>query len=148
VMSRHDDRQRLARTFGATDIVAERGEDGIAVVTDLLGGIGADSVLECVGTKESMRQALGAVRPGGHLGFVGVPAGAPELPMQVLFNKNVRVAGGMATVRPYIDELLPDVLSGTIEPGRVFDLTLPLDQVSDAYAAMDERRSVKVLLEP
>ena len=148
MMSRHDDRQRLARTFGATDIVAERGEDGIAVVTDLLGGIGADSVLECVGTKESMRQALGSVRPGGHLGFVGVPAGAPELPMQVLFNQNVRVAGGMATVRPYIDELLPDVLSGTIEPGRVFDLTLPLDHVSDAYAAMDERRSIKVLLEP
>ena len=148
VMSRHEDRQRLARTFGATDIVAERGEDGIAAVTDLLGGIGADSVLECVGTKESMRQALGSVRPGGHLGFVGVPAGAPELPMQVLFNKNVRVAGGMATVRPYIDELLPDVLSGTIEPGRVFDLTLPLDHVSDAYAAMDERRSIKVLLEP
>ena len=116
VMSRHEDRQRLARTFGATDIVAERGEDGIAAVKDLLGGIGADSVLECVGTKESMRQALGSVRPGGHLGFVGVPAGAPELPMQVLFNNNVRVAGGMATVRPYIDELLPDVLSGTIEP--------------------------------
>jgi threonine dehydrogenase-like Zn-dependent dehydrogenase len=81
-----------------------------------------------------MRQALGSIRPGGHLGFVGVPAGAPELPMQVLFNTNVRVAGGMATVRPYIDELLPDVLSGTIEPGRVFDLTLPLDQVSDAYS--------------
>ncbi|MBS9534972.1 zinc-dependent alcohol dehydrogenase family protein [Mycobacterium sp. M1] len=147
-MSRHDDRQRLARAFGATDVVAERGEQGIAVVQELLGGIGADSVLECVGTKESMAQALGSVRPGGQLGFVGVPAGAPELPMPVLFKNNVRVAGGMAPVRPYIDELLPDVLSGAIEPGLVFDLAMPLDQVSDAYAAMDERRAIKVLLEP
>ena len=147
-MSRHDDRQRLAWAFGATDIVAERGEQGIATVQDLLGGIGADSVLECVGTAESMRQALGSVRPGGQLGFVGVPAGAPELPMPVLFNKNVRVAGGMAPVRPYVDELLPDVLSGAIEPGLVFDLIMPLDRVSDAYAAMDQRRAIKVLLEP
>lgn len=147
-MSRHQDRQRLAESFGATDIVAERGEEGIAAVKDLLGGIGADSVLECVGTKDSMDQALGSVRPGGHLGFVGVPAGAPELPVRQLFNTNIQVAGGMATVRPYLDELLPDVLSGAIEPGRVFDLTLPLDQVAEAYAAMDERRAVKVLLEP
>lgn len=147
-MSRHDDRQRLARSFGATDIVAARGEGGIAAVQDLLGGIGADSVLECVGTAESMRQALGSVRPGGQLGFVGVPAGAPELPMPALFKTNVRVAGGMAPVRPYIDELLPDVLSGAIEPGLVFDVTMPLDQVSDTYAAMDQRRSIKVLLEP
>lgn len=147
-MSRHDDRQRLARAFGATDIVAERGSQGIAAVQELLGGIGADSVLECVGTKESMAQALGSVRPGGQLGFVGVPAGAPELPMPVLFKTNVHVAGGMAPVRPYIDELLPDVLSGTIEPGLVFDLAMPLDQVPGAYAAMDERRAIKVLLEP
>lgn len=146
-MSRHDDRQRLARSFGATDIVTERGEDGIAAVQQLLGGVGADAVLECVGTKESMRQALGSVRPGGRLGFVGVPAGAPELPMQLLFNRNIRVAGGIAPVRPYIDELLPDVLSGAIAPGLVFDTTMPLDRVSDAYAAMDERRSIKVLLE-
>lgn len=147
-MSRHQDRQRLAESFGATDIVADRGEEGITAVKELLGGIGADSVLECVGTKDSMDQALGSVRPGGHLGFVGVPAGAPELPVRQLFNTNIQVAGGMATVRPYLDELLPDVLSGAIEPGRVFDLTLPLDQVAEAYAAMDERRAVKVLLEP
>jgi threonine dehydrogenase-like Zn-dependent dehydrogenase len=148
VMSRHEERQRLARTFGATDIVAERGADGITAIEELLGGVGADSVLECVGTKESMRQALGSVRPGGHLGFVGVPAGAPELPVRELFNTNIHVAGGMATVRPYLDELLPDVLSGAIEPGRVFDLTLPLDHVADAYASMDQRRAIKVLLEP
>ena len=147
-MSRHADRQRMARDFGATDIVAERGDEGVAVILDLLGGLGADSVLECVGTKDSMSQALGAVRPGGHLGFVGVPAGAPELPMRQLFNTNIHVAGGMATVRPYLGELLPDVLSGAIEPGRVFDLTLPLDRVADAYSAMDERRAIKVLLEP
>jgi threonine dehydrogenase-like Zn-dependent dehydrogenase len=147
-MSRHADRQALAREFGATDIVAERGDDGIAAIEELLGGIGADSVLECVGTKDSMRQALGSVRPGGYLGFVGVPAGAPELPMRQLFNTNIHVAGGMATVRPYLDELLPDVLSGAIEPGQVFDLTLPLDQVADAYAAMDQRKAIKVLLEP
>lgn len=148
VMSRHEDRQRLASEFGATDIVAERDEAGIAAVKDLLGGIGADSVLECVGTKGSMSQALGSVRPGGHLGFVGVPAGAPELPMQLLFSRNIRVGGGMATVRPYLDDLLPDVLSGAIAPGRVFDVAMPLDQVAEAYAAMDERRAVKVLLEP
>ena len=147
-MSRHEDRQNLARAFGATDIVAERGDDGIVAIEDLLGGVGADSVLECVGTKDSMRQALGAVRPGGHLGFVGVPAGAPELPMRQLFNTNIHVAGGMATVRPYLDELLPDVLSGAIEPGRVFDVALPLAQVADAYTAMDQRTAIKVLLEP
>ena len=147
-MSRHADRAALATTFGATDIVAERGDAGIAAVHDLLGGIGADSVLECVGTKESMAQALGSVRPGGHLGFVGVPAGAPELPMPTLFKTNITVAGGMAPVRPYIDELLPDVLSGAIKPGLVFDTVLPLAEVADAYAAMDQRRSIKVLLEP
>jgi len=147
-MSRHEDRQKLAQEFGATDIVAERGADGIAAIEELLGGIGADSVLECVGTKDSMQQALGAVRPGGHLGFVGVPAGAPELPMGKLFSTNIHVAGGIATVRPYLDELLPDVLSGAIEPGRVFDLALPLAQVADAYTAMDQRTAIKVILEP
>jgi len=147
-MSRHEDRQKLARAFGATDIVAERGDDGIAAIEELLGGVGADCVLECVGTKDSMHQALGAVRPGGSLGFVGVPAGAPELPMQQLFSTNIHVAGGIAPVRPYLDELLPDVLSGAIEPGRVFDLSLPLAQVADAYTAMDQRTAIKVILEP
>ncbi|MFL0292098.1 zinc-dependent alcohol dehydrogenase family protein [Mycobacterium sp. SMC-18] len=147
-MSRHEDRQKLARAFGATDIVAERGDDGIAAIEELLGGVGADCVLECVGTKDSMHQALGAVRPGGSLGFVGVPAGAPELPMQQLFSTNIHVAGGIAPVRPYLDELLPDVLSGAIEPGRVFDLSLPLAQVADAYMAMDQRTAIKVILEP
>jgi threonine dehydrogenase-like Zn-dependent dehydrogenase len=147
-MSRHADRQKVARAFGATDIVAERGEQGIAAVKDLLGGIGADAVLECVGTKESMEQALNSTRPGGHVGYVGVPAGGPELPIDKMFSSNVNVAGGVAPVRAYLPELLTDVLDGTINPGRVFDLELPLDQVAEAYAAMDERRAIKVLLRP
>lgn len=147
-MSRHEDRQRLARTFGATDVVAERGSDGAAHVTDLLGGIGPDCVLECVGTKESMQQALDTTRPGGRVGFVGVPAGGPELPVQQMFSSNVGVCGGVAPVRAYIEELVPDVWSGAIEPGLVFDLVLPLDQVGEAYAAMDERRAVKSMLLP
>jgi threonine dehydrogenase-like Zn-dependent dehydrogenase len=147
-MSRHADRQELARAFGASDIVAERGDDGVAKVKELLGGIGADSVLECVGTKESMRQALNSTRPGGQVGYVGVPAGGPELPIGKLFGTNVGVAGGVAPVRAYLPELLDDVLAGTIDPGRVFDLTLPLEQTPEAYGAMDERRAIKVLLRP
>jgi hypothetical protein len=147
-MSRHADRQAVAREFGATDIVEERGDEGVARVSDLLGGSGADAVLECVGTKESMQQALDAARPGGRVGYVGVPAGGAELPIRQLFSTNVSVGGGVAPVRAYLDELLKDVLSGAIEPGRVFDLELPLEQVVDAYAAMDERRSIKTLLRP
>ncbi|GAA1795435.1 zinc-dependent alcohol dehydrogenase family protein [Planosporangium flavigriseum] len=147
-MSRHADRQAVAREFGATDIVAERGGEGVAAVKDLLGGIGADAVLECVGTKESMAQALDSTRPGGFVGYVGVPAGGPELPIQKMFGTNVNVAGGVAPVRAYLPELLDDVLKGAIDPGRVFDVELPLDQVAEAYAAMDERRAIKTLLRP
>ncbi|MEP6856433.1 MAG: zinc-dependent alcohol dehydrogenase family protein [Pedococcus sp.] len=147
-MSRHADRQELARTFGATVVVAERGDEGVAKVTELLGGIGADAVLECVGTKESMQQAIDAARPGGRVGYVGVPAGGAELPIQQLFGSNVSVGGGVAPVRGYLPELLTDVLSGAIDPGRVFDLVLPLDQAPEAYAAMDERRSIKTMLRP
>jgi threonine dehydrogenase-like Zn-dependent dehydrogenase len=147
-MSRHAERQKVAGHFGATDIVAERGAEGVAAVKELLGGIGADAVLECVGTKESMEQALNSTRPGGYVGYVGVPAGVPELPIQQMFSSNVNVAGGVAPVRTYLPELLDDVLGGAIDPGRVFDLELPLDRVAEAYAAMDERRAIKTLLRP
>lgn len=147
-MSRHADRQELARTFGATDIVAERGEEGIAKLKEMFDGIGPDAVLECVGTKESMDQALRSARPGGRLGFVGVPAGGPELPVETMFRSNVGVRGGIATVRDYIGELLPEVLDGTIRPGLVFTAEMPLSEAAAAYAAMDERRAVKVLLRP
>jgi threonine dehydrogenase-like Zn-dependent dehydrogenase len=147
-MSRHPQRQALAREFGATHIVEERGDAGVQAVRDLTGGIGADRVLECVGTKESMDQALRSARPGGMVGFVGVPNGGPELPVRTMFNRNVGVNGGVAPVRGYIEELLPDVRSGAIRPGRVFDLELPLAEAAEAYAAMDERRATKVLLRP
>lgn len=147
VMSRHDDRAALARELGATDVVAERGAEGVAAVRELLGGL-ADCALECVGTDVSMGQALGVVRGGGSVGFVGVPNGGAELPIRQIFDQNLHVGGGMAPARTYIEELLPDVLSGAIEPGRVFDLTLPLAEVAEAYAAMDERRATKVLLRP
>jgi threonine dehydrogenase-like Zn-dependent dehydrogenase len=147
-MSRHADRQALATDFGATDIVAERGDEGAAKVRDLLDGVGADAVLECVGTKESMQQAIDVTRPGGCVGYVGVPAGGPELPIRQMFGDNINVAGGVAPVRTYIPELLEDTLSGAIDPGRVFDLELPLADVAEAYAAMDERRAIKVLLRP
>ncbi len=147
-MSRHADRQAIAREFGATDIVEERGDDGVARVKDMLGGVGADCVLECVGTKESMDQAIRSARPGGMVGYVGVPAGGPELPIRTLFGSNIGVRGGVAPVRGYVEELLPEVLSGQLRPGRVFDLELPLAEVANAYAAMDERRATKVLLRP
>ncbi|HEX6956215.1 MAG TPA: zinc-dependent alcohol dehydrogenase family protein [Agromyces sp.] len=147
-MSRHADRQALAREFGATHVVEARGDEGVAAVQELTGGIGADRVLECVGTKESMDQALRAARPGGMVGYVGVPNGGPELPIRQMFNRNVGVNGGVAPVRGYIEELLPDVRSGAIRPGLVFDLELPLTDAAEAYAAMDERRATKVLLRP
>lgn len=147
-MSRHPQRQALAREFGATHIVSERGDDGVARIRELTGGIGADRVLECVGTKESMDQALRSARPGGMVGYVGVPNGGPELPIREMFGRNVGVNGGVAPVRGYIDELLPDVRSGSIRPGLVFDCALPLADVAEAYAAMDQRRATKVLLRP
>jgi len=147
-MSRHEPRQRLATAFGATDIVAERGDEGVAILKDMFDGVGPDCVLECVGTKESMDQALRSARPGGQVGFVGVPHGGPELPVRTMFATNVGVRGGVAPVRDYVAELLPEVLDGSIDPGRVFDATFALDDAAEAYAAMDERRAIKSLLRP
>ncbi|MFP3713301.1 zinc-binding dehydrogenase [Puerhibacterium sp. TATVAM-FAB25] len=146
-MSRHEDRAALARELGATDVVSERGEEATAAVRDLLDGDLADAALECVGTAQSMDQAFGVVRGGGRIGFVGVPHG-PALDVTRMFRRNISVGGGMASARRYMAELLPDVLDGTIIPGRVFDLELPLAKVAEAYAAMDERRATKVLLRP
>jgi threonine dehydrogenase-like Zn-dependent dehydrogenase len=146
--SSHPDRQEVATAFGAADIIAERGADGAAVLRDLLADRGADAVLECVGNKESMAQALASVRPGGRVGYVGVPLGGAELPIQQMFSSNIAVAGGVAPVRPYLPELLGDVLGGSLDASAVFDLQLPMDQVAEAYAAMDERRSIKTLLWP
>jgi len=146
-MSRHASRQKLALEFGATDIVAERGEEGVARVKDLTGGIGADSVLECVGTAGSMRQALHSTRPGGNVGFVGVPHEV-AVDGQELFFSHVGLRGGPAPVRRFLPDLIDRVLTGRINPGKVFDLSLPLDQVAEGYKAMDERRAVKALLKP
>lgn len=147
-MSRTPERQELARLFGADEIVAERGDEGVERVQALTDGLGADAVLECVGTAESMDQAIRSARPGGRVGYVGVPHGGAELPIRTLFGSNIGVAGGVAPVRNYVEQLLPLVLDGTIEPGRVFDLELPLAEVAQGYAAMDERRAIKVLLRP
>lgn len=144
-MSRHPARQQLAREFGATDIVAERGKDGVARVRELTGGIGADAVLECVGLEESMKQAIGVCRPGGGIGYVGVPHGV-MLDGQKMFFAQQRMLGGPAPVRRYLPDLMDRVLQGRIQPGKVFDLELPLAQVADGYKAMDERRAIKTLL--
>ncbi|MFJ9119363.1 zinc-dependent alcohol dehydrogenase family protein [Streptomyces sp. NPDC102394] len=146
-MSRHEPRQNLAREFGATDIVTERGAEGVARIRELTGGIGADSVLECVGTEEAMHQALRCARPGGNVGFVGVPHGV-AVDGQELFFSHVGLRGGPAPVRRYLPDLIDRVLTGAIAPGKVFDLTLPLDQVAEGYKAMDERRAIKTLLKP
>ncbi|WP_435279074.1 zinc-dependent alcohol dehydrogenase family protein [Streptomyces sp. 1222.5] len=146
-MSRHESRQRLALEFGATDIVTERGDDGVARIKDLTDGIGADSVLECVGTAQAMRQALHSARPGGNVGFVGVPHEV-AIDGQELFFSHVGLRGGPAPVRRYLPDLIDRVLSGRIDPGKVFDLTLPLEQVAEGYKAMDERRAIKALLKP
>ncbi|MGW5059682.1 zinc-dependent alcohol dehydrogenase family protein [Streptomyces sp. NPDC004096] len=145
VMSRHEPRQTLARAFGATDIVTERGEEGVARIKDLTGGIGADSVLECVGTAQAMQQALHSARPGGNVGFVGVPHGV-AIDGEELFFSHVGLRGGPAPVRRYLPDLIDRVLSGRINPGKVFDLVLPLDQIGEGYRAMDERRAIKALL--
>lgn len=146
-MSRHPSRQALAREFGATDIVAERGEEGVARIKELTRGVGADAVLECVGSQESLMQAIRATRPGGAVGYVGVPHGV-TLDGAALFFTHVRLHGGPAPVRRYLPELIGLVLDGKINPGKVFDLTLPLAQVAEGYRAMDERRAIKVLLRP
>lgn len=144
-MSRHDDRQRLARQFGADEIVADRGKDGAAQVREILDGIGADFVLECVGTADSMKQAMLCARPGARIGYVGVPHDV-TLNVPAMFARNIGLAGGIAPVRNYIEELMPDVLDGAFSPGDVFDLTLPLDRVADGYRAMDERTAIKTML--
>jgi threonine dehydrogenase-like Zn-dependent dehydrogenase len=146
-MSRHEPRQKLAREFGATDIVTERGQEGIARIKELTGGVGADSVLECVGTPEAMQQALSSTRPGGNVGFVGVPHDV-RIDGQELFFSHVGLRGGPAPVRRFLPDLIDRVLTGRINPGKVFDLTLPLEQVAEGYKAMDERRAIKALLTP
>jgi threonine dehydrogenase-like Zn-dependent dehydrogenase len=144
-MSRHAARQKLAREFGATDIVTERGAEGVARIKELTRGVGADSVLECVGTQESMMQAIESTRPGGYVGYVGVPHGV-SLDGQQLFFSHVHLHGGPAPVRRYLPRLIDLVFDGTINPGKVFDLVLPLDRVAEGYRAMDERRAIKTLL--
>jgi threonine dehydrogenase-like Zn-dependent dehydrogenase len=146
-MSRHPARQKLAREFGASDVVTERGDQGVARVKELTGGIGADSVLECVGTQESMMQAIRSTRPGGSVGYVGVPHGV-ALEGGELFYSHVHLHGGPAPVRRYLPELIDLVWKGKIDPGKVFDLALPLDRVAEGYRAMDERRAIKALLLP
>jgi threonine dehydrogenase-like Zn-dependent dehydrogenase len=146
-MSRHASRQKLAKEFGATDIVSERGDEGISRIKEMTKGVGADSTLECVGTLDSMMQAIRCTRPGGSVGYVGVPHDA-LLDLQPVFFTLVRLHGGPAPVRRYLPNLIELVLNGKINPGKVFDLTLPLDQVAEAYRAMDERRAIKALLQP
>lgn len=146
-MSRHESRQKLAREFGATDIVTKRGEEGVVRIKELTKGIGADSVLECVGTQESMMQAIQSMRPGGYVGYVGVPHGV-ELNGEQLFYSHAHLHGGPAPCRRYFPKLIELVLSGKVNPGKVFDLFLPLEEVAEGYRAMDERRAIKALLWP
>jgi threonine dehydrogenase-like Zn-dependent dehydrogenase len=146
LLGRHADRTDLGREFGATDVVAERGEEGAQKVKELTGGDGAHCVLECVGYEESFLTALGSVRPGGAIGRVGVPQFAEGPGVRATFLQNVTVTGGIAPARAYIDELLPEVLDGRIEPGRVFDRTISLEEVPAGYAAMDDREAIKVMI--
>jgi threonine dehydrogenase-like Zn-dependent dehydrogenase len=146
-MSRHETRQKLARDFGATEIVGDRGDEGVERIKELTNGVGADAVLECVGTQESLMQAVRSTRPGGHVSCVGVPHGV-SLDGQKLFFSHVHLHGGPAPVRRYLPELIGLVFAGSIDPGKVFDLVLPLDRVADGYRAMDERRAIKTLLQP
>jgi threonine dehydrogenase-like Zn-dependent dehydrogenase len=146
-MSRHESRQKLALEFGATDIVTERGDEGVAKIKDMTDGLGAHSVVEAVGTQESMMQAIRSTRPGGHVGYVGVAHGV-ELPGEELFFSHVHLHGGPAPVRRFLPELINLIWNRAIDPGKVFDLTLPLGQAAAGYRAMDERRAIKTLLQP
>jgi threonine dehydrogenase-like Zn-dependent dehydrogenase len=146
-MSRHQPRQKLALEFGATDIVTERGDAGVARIKELTAGLGAHSVIEAVGTQESMLQAIRSTRPGGHVGYVGVAHGV-ELPGEELFFSHVHLHGGPAPVRRFLPELIDLIWNRQIDPGKVFDLELPLDQAAEGYRAMDERRAIKTLLRP
>jgi threonine dehydrogenase-like Zn-dependent dehydrogenase len=144
-LSRHEARQKLARTFGATDIVAERGDDAIQKLMEMTDGVGVDATMECVGTGQSMTTAIGIARPGSMVGYVGVPHGV-ELPITTMFRRTIGVRGGGAPARVYIPELLDDVLEGRIDPGPVLDYETNLDGIGEAYAAMDERRAIKSLV--
>ena len=146
-MSRHESRQRLAREFGATDIVTERGDEGAARIKELTGGLGAHSVVEAVGTQESMMQAIRSTRPSGHVGFVGVLHDV-EIPGEEFFYSHVHLHGGPAPVRRFLPELVDLIWNRQIDPGKVFDLTLPLEEAAEGYRAMDERRAIKTLLRP
>jgi threonine dehydrogenase-like Zn-dependent dehydrogenase len=146
-MSRHAPRQQLALEFGATDIVEQRGDEGVARIKELTSGLGAHSVIEAVGTQESMMQAIGSTRPGGHVGFVGVLHDV-EIPGEEFFFSHVHLHGGPAPVRRFLPQLVDLIWNREIDPGKVFDLTVPLDHVAEAYRAMDERRAIKVLLQP
>ena len=144
-LSRHNDRQKLAREFGATDIVAERGEEAVAAIKEMTDGVGVDATLECVGTGQAMRTAIDIARAGSMVGFVGVPHGV-ELPIGEMFSRTVGVRGGGAPVRVYLPELLDEVLAERINPGRVLDYETDLEGIGEAYAAMDERRAIKSLV--
>jgi threonine dehydrogenase-like Zn-dependent dehydrogenase len=148
IMGRHADRIALAREFGATDVVSERGAEAVERVKKLTGGYGVHAVLECVGLDESMETAIGVARPGGAVGRVGVPQGETMPASQTAFYDNVTVSGGPAPARAYIEELLPDIIDGRIEPGRVFDTVVGLDDVPNGYRAMDARKAIKVMVEP
>jgi len=148
ILGRHEERTDLAREFGATDVVAARGAEGVERVRELTEGFGAHSVLECVGLDQSTQTAIEIARPGGAIGRVGVPQSETMPGGQASFYDNVTIGGGPAPVRAYIEELLPDILDGTIEPGRVFDRTVDLDGVPDGYLALDQREALKVMVEP
>jgi threonine dehydrogenase-like Zn-dependent dehydrogenase len=148
ILGRHADRIVLAKEFGATNIVSERGDEAVERVRQLTGGYGVHSVLECVGLEQSMLTAISIARPGGAVGRVGVPQDETMPGSQPAFYNNVTVGGGPAPVRAYIQELLPDILEGRIEPGKVFDRVVGLDDVPDGYRAMDQRESIKVMVEP
>jgi len=144
-LSRHRDRQALAKEFGATDIVEQRGDEAVQAIMELTEGVGVDATLECVGTGQSFETAIAVARPGSMVGYVGIPHGV-ELPIGEMFPRNKGVRGGFAPARAYIPELLPEVLDGRINPGRVLDYATDLEGIADAYAAMDERRAIKSLV--
>jgi threonine dehydrogenase-like Zn-dependent dehydrogenase len=146
-MSRHESGQKLAHEYGATDIVTERGDEGVAVIKDMTGGLGAHSVIEAVGTQESMLQAIRSTRAGGHVGYVGVSHGV-TLPGEELFYAEVHLLGGPAPVRRFLPDLISLIENRAISPGKVFDLELPLADAAEAYRAMDQRRAIKALLRP
>jgi threonine dehydrogenase-like Zn-dependent dehydrogenase len=147
IFSRHADRQQLAKEFGATDVIVERGDEGVERLKELTNGLGAHSTIEAVGTQESMMQAIRATRPGGHVGYVGVSHDV-QLPGDELFFSAVHLHGGPAPVRRFLPDLIDRIASGAIDPGKVFDLTLPLEDAAEGYRAMDERRAIKTLLRP